>query len=257
MIFLQAQLLKIHSEWCLYNRVESYWQHCHRIHWPIPCLWWMQWLSCCTCSGPEVALHGESIYLSGKLLAAFPSNPLAGPPLSVVNAMIELLYMFRAWSCFTISPTASSRDETIAKKNIPIDTYTWYKNSFKVIWHVFGFGIGCLENKDIGIFVHFMVIDFIMWYSCHTYYSPISTSWYRQFGTGCIVRNSEWCIFVNYSVFSALFPLTLHVLFEEGILGRPVQKDPVPPVVIWNYHRWKPNSTKKDLCIELSLFTSR
>ena len=29
----------------------------------------------------------------------------------------------------------------------------------KVIRHVFGFGIEFLENKDIGIFEHFIVID--------------------------------------------------------------------------------------------------
>ena len=127
---------------------------------------------------------------------------------------------------------------------------------FKVIQHVSGFGIEFLENKDIDIFGHFMIIDFIMWYSSHTYISPISTSWCRWFGNGCIAGNGEWLIFVNYSVFSALFPLKLHILFEEGILGTPVQKDAVPPIVISNYHRWKPNSTKTDSCIELSLFTS-
>ena len=127
--------------------------------------------------------------------------------------------------------------------------------SFKAIRHVFGFGIEFLENQDIDIFEHFMVIDFITRYSYHTYFSPCSTSWCR-FGTGCIVRNDEWCIFVNYSVFSALFPLKFHVLFEEGKLDTPVQKDAVPPMVISNYHGWKPNSTKTNLCIELSLFTS-
>ena len=124
----------------------------------------------------------------------------------------------------------------------------------KVIRHVFGFGIEFLENKDIGIFGHFIVIDFNKRYSYHTYFSPISTSWIRRFGTGCIARNGEWRIFVNYSVFSALFPLKLHVLFEEGILGTPVQKDAVPPIFISKYHRWKPNSTTTDLCIGLSLF---
>ena len=43
---------------------------------------------------------------------------------------------------------------------------------FKVIRHVLGFGIEFLENKDIGIFGHFMVIDFITQYSSHTYFSP-------------------------------------------------------------------------------------
>ena len=46
----------------------------------------------------------------------------------------------------------------------------------KVIRHVFGFGIEFLENKDIGIFGHFMVIDFITQYSSHAYFSPFSTS---------------------------------------------------------------------------------
>ena len=62
---------------------------------------------------------------------------------------------------------------------------------------------------------------------------------------------------MNYSVFSALFTLKLRILFEDGILGTSVQKDAVPPMVISNYHLLKPNSTKTDLCIELSLFTSR
>ena len=48
--------------------------------------------------------------------------------------------------------------------------------ALKVIRHVFGFGIEFLENKDIGIFGHFIVIDFIKHYSCHTYFRPISTS---------------------------------------------------------------------------------
>ena len=103
-----------------------------------------------------------------------------------------------------------------------------------LIRHVFGFGIEFLENKDIGIFGHIIVIDFIKRYSYHTYFSPISTSWFRRYGTGCIVRSGEWRIFVNYSVFSALFPLKLHVIFEEGT---PVQKDAVPPLFISNYHR--------------------
>ena len=128
--------------------------------------------------------------------------------------------------------------------------------TFKVIRHVFGFGIGFLETKVIGIFGHFIGIDFIKRYSYHTYFWPISTSWFRRFGTGCIVRNGEWRIFVNYSVFSALFPLKLYVLFEEGILGTSVQKDVGPPIFISKYYRWKPNSTTKDLCIEWSLFTS-
>ena len=49
-------------------------------------------------------------------------------------------------------------------------------SQLKVIRHVFGFGIEFLENKDIGIFGHFIVIDFIKRYSYHAYFSPISTS---------------------------------------------------------------------------------
>ena len=37
-----------------------------------------------------------------------------------------------------------------------------------------------------------------------------------------------------YPVFSALFPLKLLVLFDEGILGTLVQQDAVPPIDI-NY----------------------
>ena len=143
--------------------------------------------------------------------------------------------------------------------------YSWFQsqikifvlyNMIKVIRHVFGFGIEFLENKDIDIFGYFMVIYFITRYSSHTYFSPFSTSWYCRFGAGCIVRNGEWHIIVNYSVFSALFSLKRRILFEEGILDTLAQKDAVPPMVISNYHRWKPNSTKTELCIELSLFTS-
>ena len=105
-------------------------------------------------------------------------------------------------------------------------------HNFKVIRHVFGFGIEFLENKDIGIFGHLLVIDFIKRYSCHMYFSPISTSWFRRFGTVCIDRKGKWRIFENYSVISALFPLKLCVLFEEGILGTQVQKDAVPPIFI-------------------------
>ena len=36
------------------------------------------------------------------------------------------------------------------------------RNIFKVIRHVFGFRIEFLENKDIGISGHFIVIGFIM-----------------------------------------------------------------------------------------------
>ena len=105
--------------------------------------------------------------------------------------------------------------------------------------HVFGFGIEFLENKDIGIFGHFIVIDFIKRYSHHMYFSPISTSWFCRFGTRCIVHNGEWRIFFNYSKFSALFSLKLRILFEECILDTPVQKDAVPPIFISHYHMIK------------------
>ena len=57
-------------------------------------------------------------------------------------------------------------------------TDTIYRIFFylKVIRHVFGSWIEFLENKDIGIFGHFMVIEFITRYSSHTYFSPFSTS---------------------------------------------------------------------------------
>ena len=51
----------------------------------------------------------------------------------------------------------------------------------KVIRHVFVFWIEFLENKDIGIFGHFIVIDFIKQYSYPTYFSSfnflISSIW--------------------------------------------------------------------------------
>ena len=134
--------------------------------------------------------------------------------------------------------------------NISPSTLPSYKGQpLKVIRHVFGFGIEFLENKDIGIFGHFIAIGFVKRYSYHTYFAPISTSWFRRFGTRCIVSNGEWRIFVNYSVLSALFPLKLSILFEECILGTPVQKDAIPPIFISHYHRSKPSSTTTDLCM--------
>ena len=71
-------------------------------------------------------------------------------------------------------------------------------------------------------------------YSYHTYFSPTSNSWYRRFGTGCIVRNGWWRIFVNYSVFSALSLLKLRVFFEEEMLYHPwsygitIDENPIP-----------------------------
>ena len=87
------------------------------------------------------------------------------------------------------------------------------ETSFKVIRHVFDFGIEFLENKDIGIFGHFMVIDLIKRYSYHTYFSPISTSWYRRFGGGVlsvmvndtylwIIQYSQHCFLWNFVFYS-------------------------------------------------------
>ena len=39
-------------------------------------------------------------------------------------------------------------------------------------------------------------------------------------------------LFVNYSVFSALFSLKVSILFEEGVLRTQVQKDAVSPMMI-------------------------
>ena len=61
----------------------------------------------------------------------------------------------------------------------------------KVIRHVFGFGIEFFENKDIEIFGHFIVIDFIKRYRYHTYFHLFKLPRFRRFGTGCIVRNGE------------------------------------------------------------------
>ena len=46
------------------------------------------------------------------------------------------------------------------------------KNQVKVIRHVSGLDIEFLENKDTCIFLHFMVNNFIMWYSYHVLISP-------------------------------------------------------------------------------------
>ena len=50
---------------------------------------------------------------------------------------------------------------------------------------------------------------------------------------------------MNYSVFSALFPLKLRILFEEGIPYTTKQKDAVPPIFMAHYHRSKPKSTQR------------
>ena len=77
-----------------------------------------------------------------------------------------------------------------------------------------------------------MIIDVITRYSLYTYFNLFQLPDIVDFGTGCIVRNGEWDISVNYSVSSSLFPMKLRVLFEEGKLGTPVQKDAVPIMII-------------------------
>ena len=63
------------------------------------------------------------------------------------------------------------------KKNVILTASEWNFLTFlKEIRHAFGFGIEFLDNKDIGIFRHCMVIDFISRYCYQTYFSPISTS---------------------------------------------------------------------------------
>ena len=73
-----------------------------------------------------------------------------------------------------------------------------------------------------------MVIDLIARYSYHTFH---------LFQLPDIVDLELDMYYVNFFVFSALFPLKCRVLFEEGILGTPVQKDAVRSMVISNYHR--------------------
>ena len=119
----------------------------------------------------------------------------------------------------------------------------------RVTRHDNGFGIKFIENRDIGIFSHCMVFDYMTQYRYNTYFIPISTSWFRRFGTGCIVRNGEWRMFENTSVFSARF----RVLFEEGIICTPVQKDATPPTLILNYNRSKPIPLKW-ICVYWEIF---
>ena len=88
------------------------------------------------------------------------------------------------------------------------------------------------------------------------YFSPSSTSWYRRFGTGCIARNGEWRKFELFRIRMTFF-WNFSVLFVKGILRTPVQKAAVPSMIISNYYRWKPNSTKINLCMGLSLFNIR
>ena len=58
-------------------------------------------------------------------------------------------------------------------------------------YFVFGFGIEFLQNKNIAMFLNFMVNDFITRYGYHMLISPISTYWYHRSGTGCIACNRE------------------------------------------------------------------
>ena len=56
---------------------------------------------------------------------------------------------------------------------------------------------------------------------------------------------SQHCFLWNFLFF--------FFVFDEGFLSTPFQKDAVPPKVKSNYHRWKPNSTKTDLCLKFQL----
>ena len=121
-------------------------------------------------------LPGASLFRGGKLIVRIPKKMEIGP----VNDQHHSRGTLKVW--------------------------------FKVIRHVFGFGIEFLENKDIGMFGHCNVIDFIKWYSYHTYFTPISTSWFRRFGTGCIARNGEW------SVYLWIIPYSQHCFLWNFVL---------------------------------------
>ena len=87
-----------------------------------------------------------------------------------------------------------------------------------------------IRHKGIGIFGNCMVIYFITRFSYHTYFTSISTSWYRRFWTGCIVHIGEWRIFVNYSVIAAPFPPTPRVLLRKAYMAHQYKK--------MLYHPW-------------------
>ena len=53
--------------------------------------------------------------LRGQFEAWFISNPAAGPPLSVVNMMIEFCNIPLAWRAFVMFPIESSRADTIPR----------------------------------------------------------------------------------------------------------------------------------------------
>lgn len=68
----------------------------------------------------NIKLHEHAITesltpLRGQLLAAFRLNPPAGPPLSVVNIIIELSSIPLSLNAFVTLPTDSSKRVTIAE----------------------------------------------------------------------------------------------------------------------------------------------
>ena len=77
------------------------------------------------------------------------------------------------------------------------------KNMFiiKVIRHVFGFGIEFLKNEDIGMYGHFMVIDFITRYSSHTYFYPFQLPDFvdLELGVLSVMVNSTYLWIIPYS----------------------------------------------------------
>ena len=216
--------------------------------WPSPNYEWFHWSICNGCGMPA-----GNAYPSGHLVPS-PILGLANAPI-VETKFLEFAMSLLDFSSriplgtFSIFPSIITSSKYMVGLQIQTKSYTLYilfylTSDSKVIWY--GFGIEFLENKDIGIFVHFIVIDFIKRYSYHTYFSPMTTSWFRRFRTGCIVRNGDWRIYVNYSVFSALFPLKLRILVEEGIFCKLVQKDAVPLIFISNYLRWKTKRRRSD-----------
>ena len=113
---------------------------------------------------------------------------------------------------------------------------------FKVIRHVFGFGIEFFENKDIGIFGHFIVIDFIKRYSYHTYFSPISTPDFVDLELGIlsvmandaflwIIPYSQHCFlwnFVFYSRKAYLAHQCKKMLYHPYLYRSTIDENPIP-----------------------------
>ena len=79
-----------------------------------------------------------------------------------------------------------------------------------------------------------MVIDFIAQYSYHTYFSLISTSWYRWFGTRCLVWNfpySQHCFLWNvvfYSRKAYLAHQYKKMLYHQWSYRITIDENPIP-----------------------------